>query len=252
MTDKKLEQLLQSTLAPVEPNEDLNRNLKRKMEDRCMKHFSVKKAAVLAAACCLLVGTASLASSGAFSSVSHSRAGEYTDFSKLKEVEERVGYQFRTLEQFANGYEFSYMSVVDGQNLDEAGNEMNRYKGVDIFYEKAGADALSLNMNRKQDLMPDMEEKTPEAAKEIGGITVSYYVDTYKWVPADYKLTPEDEANMQKDNYYISYGASEVSENKVSCAIWEQDGIRYNLMDIRNALPAETFFEMAQELITAS
>lgn len=39
MTDRELDELLQRTLAPVEPRADLNQNLKRKMEDGRMKRL---------------------------------------------------------------------------------------------------------------------------------------------------------------------------------------------------------------------
>ncbi|MBO5486455.1 MAG: hypothetical protein J5988_05940, partial [Eubacterium sp.] len=66
MTDERVEQILRQTLAPDVPDENLNRNLKRQMEEKKMKKrfLNVKRAAILAAACCLLIGTVGVASSG--------------------------------------------------------------------------------------------------------------------------------------------------------------------------------------------
>ena len=250
MTDKELDELLQMTLAPVEPNEDLNRNLKRKMEVGRMKHFSVKKTIGLAAASCLLVGTVSVASSGIFySTVGHSSAREYKSFNQLEEVEAKAGYSIHAVENFSNGYQFDSMNIEYGQNLDENGNELNKFTGIDITYQKAGQDWLVLNTVAESEMISAQDNRTPTATVTVDGITINYYVDTYKWVPGDYKLTAEDEVNQQRNNYHISYGADKVSENQVSCVVWTQEGIHYTLMNIQNATPAETLFQMAGEII---
>lgn len=252
MTDRELDELLQKTLAPVEPRADLNKNLKRKMEDGRMKHFSVKKTVGLAAACCLLIGTVSVASSGIVASmVAHSRPGEFTSFDQLSEAEAKAGYSIHAVDAFSNGYQFEEMSIEHGQNLDENGNELGKYKGIDISYCKQGQDAIHLNVKQISDMMADENAQLPAATTTVDGITISYYVDTYKWVPADYELTAEDKANEQRDDYYISYGADEVSENQVSYVIWEQGDVYYCLMNVRSATPAETLFQMAEEIIEA-
>ena len=56
---------------------------------------------------------------------------------------------------------------------------------------------------------------------------------------------------MKRNDYFISEGADAISENQVACVVWEQDGIRYSLMNIYSATPADTLFEMAQEIIMA-
>lgn len=252
MTDKQFNQLLKQTLAPVEPRAELNQNLKQKMEDRRMKHFSVKKVLGMAAVCCLLVGTVSVASTGIVTSiVSHSTSGEYKSFSELEEAEKKAGFSMHAVEQFSNGYSFSNMDVSEMSNQDENGNSLNRYKGIQITYTKQGEDSLFLSGEEAKNLPETEEHRTPDTVRVIQGITVSYYVDTYKWVPAGYQLTPEDEANQQKDNYYISFGADEVSENQISTIRWQQDGIYYDFMNVANATDAETMFEMAEELICA-
>lgn len=55
--------------------------------------------------------------------------------------------------------------------------------------------------------------------------------------------------NMKRNDYYISVGADSVSENKVTCVVWFQDGVKYSIMNIYGTTPAETLFEMAGEII---
>ena len=97
-------------------------------------------------------------------------------------------------------------------------------------------------------MQADTEQK-PDEVKIIEGIEVEYYLSTYKWVPVDYELTEEDKKNMEKDNYFISDGASEISENLVSGVSWVQDGIYYHIGNVHGKTEPEVLFQMAEELI---
>jgi len=251
MTDSELNDLLSKTLAPVEPNAEINRNLIRKMEDRRMKHISKKKIVGLAAACCLLIGTVSVASSGKIAYIiGRSSATSYGSYAQLDTVWQQAGFAAHTVEQFSNGYQFSEMSLSKTENRDENDNALAKYNKVHIDYEKNGADSITLNLTEAQYISHD-GERTPDAQTTIDGITVSYLVDTYKSVPAGYELTAQDEANLTRDDYYISEGADSVSENQVTSAYWEQDGVHYLLQNIYGVTSSEVIFEMAQEIIEA-
>ena len=54
---------------------------------------------------------------------------------------------------------------------------------------------------------------------------------------------------MEKDNYFISVGASEVSENLASGVSWVQDGIYYHIGNVYGKTEPEVLFQMAEELI---
>lgn len=255
MTDERIDQILRQTLSPEIPDEKLNRNLKRKMaamaagREGTMKHFNMKKAVILAAACCLLVGTVGVASSGKIAYLVNGFYHRgYESFDQLTEAQTSAGFHIKAIESFQNGYTFSRMYVHDTKGQDEDGNTLEQYKEIVIDYEKAGGDDLSV------DAMPagfshDEERRAADLTIDINGIQVKYYVDTYKWVPADYELTAQDEENMKRDDYFISDGADRVSENKVTYAIWYQDGVRYSIMNVHGATSSEVLFEMAEEII---
>lgn len=248
MTDEKLEQILQQTLSPVDPDEMLNRRLKNRMEGIKMKnrHFSVKKTLVLAAACCLLVGTVCVASSGAAEYLSSTNLlSTYTDFSQLEKVEEKVGYEIRALESFQNAYTFEGMNIVDSKELDAEGNVIAKYQEISMEYENGAGSVIHMNMQRER---MEQSERVPDKTIGISGIELSYCADHYKWVPADYELTAEDERNLERADYHISYGADEISEDIVTYASWKQDGIEYLLMSYEG-IPMEVFVQMAEELI---
>ncbi len=254
MTNEALDHILKQTLAPKVPDESVNQNLKRAMEEKAMKrnkirHFSVKKAVILAAACCLLIGTVSVAASGKIAYlVSGFYFRDFKNFEQLSEAKAKAGFSIKAVKSFQNGYTFSGMDVSDTNAKDEEGNTLDNYKEISIKYEKAGETGLSMYA---MEAIHDHETDKRSADKTVGinGAQVKYYVDTYKWVPADYEVTPEDEANMERGDYFISYGADAVSENQVSYVIWIQDGIRYSILNVHNASSPEELFQMAKEII---
>lgn len=251
MNEEKIDQLLQQALSPVIPDEKLNQRLKREMEGKKMKKFMIKKVILIAAACCLMLGTVSIASSGIVSYVtSHSKAYGEKDFTKLAELEKEAGFSIKALETFTNGYAFSQMMITDNTDHDENGNALSHYKGISLNYEKSGEDKLFIDVEQEANVH-SANEREPDQTMMIGDIEVKYYLDTYKWVPADYELTEADKINMEKDNYNISYGTDKVSENFVSSVNWVQNGIWYSIMNIYDKTEPEVLLEMAQELIMA-
>lgn len=251
MTDERVEQILRQTLAPDIPDENLNRNLKKQMEETKMKKrfITVKKAAILAAVCCLLVGAVGVASSGKIAMlVSGFYHKEFDSLVQLSAAEESAGFHIKAMESFQNGYAFSDMCVNDTKALDESGNTVETYKQINISYAKAGE--TNLYFYAMEAFHAHEENKRPaDRTMGINGVEVRYYVDTYKNVPAGYELTPEDEENLKRSDYYISEGADEISVNQHSYVIWYQDGVKYSIMNIYEAAPAEELFGMAKELI---
>ncbi len=248
MTDEKLNRMLQQALSSEVPTEYLNRNLKHKMEEKVMKKkFSVKKALVMAAVCCLLVGTVCVASTGVTSYiVSSSGVDVYMDFTELEQAEKKAGFQVKARENFSNGYIFDSIDVGEAQDMDENGNVLAKYKEISFTYKKGDAE-IFINALREKNAQESATRK-PDAKKEIESIDVKYFVDAYKFVPVDYEMTEEDKANVERENYFISSGVDEIMETKVSYVVWVQEGIRYSIM-AHQELPKELLFEMAEELI---
>lgn len=254
MKNERMDQILRQALAPEIPDEGLNRNLKKKMEESGMehskvKHFGIKKAVILAAACCFLIGTVGVASSGKIASlVSGFYHKDFKSFNQLTEAEASAGFSIKATESFQNGYTFSDMCVYDTKGLDEDGNVLENYKQIDIDYKKAGE--AELHFSAMKETYAHEDVRTPLQTVGINGVEVKYYVDTYKNVPVGYELTPEDEENLKRTDYQISVGADEISVGLHSDVVWYQDGIRYCILNINGATPAEVLFGMAEELIT--
>ena len=96
--------------------------------------------------------------------------------------------------------------------------------------------------------LTDSESPVAQTA-QIGGVTVSYHLDHYKFVPPDYQLSEAEKQWEAIPGNYISYGSEAVKETDVAFLCWEKDGIRYSLMDSGAKVTSQTLFAMAAELM---
>ena len=151
INEEKLNMILKDALSPVAPDERMNQRLKHELEGKNMKKFSMKKVVICVAACCFLLGTVSIASSGIISyTTSHSWAFEERNFSKLKKMETKAGFSVKALELFQNGYQFSDMTIDYNVDHDENGNVIREYKGIDFSYKKQGKDKIFINAEQAE------------------------------------------------------------------------------------------------------
>lgn len=216
-----------------------------KMEENNMRKISPKKLIIMVAAACLLVSTVCVAAGKVASTRStSSRLNDIKDYGKLAEVEEQLGYPADAPESFTNGYRFAYMNISDREDLDENGNVLAKYKDLTITYDSADGNNLMLEIGKS-----GAEKGRIDSTREYQGLEIIYTKDFYKFVPVDYELTEEDKLNSEKDNYFISYGAPEVEEMVIQSVSWENNGIRYLIMDMLNVLGEDDLYGMAEETI---
>lgn len=259
MNDTRLDQLLRQSLTSEQPKKELNQAIHARLEAEqasgkvgvSMKHRNRKKIFVAAAALCAIVAVAA----GAYSAVvarssSSSMYGEFTSYEQLAQAEKKAHLDINAVETFSNGYTFETMSVADCVDTDEDDNVIREYKGITIGYKKGNnpiyLDTYPVNPNEVA-----TEERNALDTATIDGVKVSYYNDTFKFVPPDYELTDEDRINEKRDNYTISYGSDQVRETVISTVSWVQDDVSYVLQSLNGEIPSETLFSMAKEIITA-
>ena len=96
------------------------------------------------------------------------------------------------------------------------------------------------------------EENGPPAAetREIGGVTVRYHYSVYMAVPADYRPTPEEEAQVASGELQIGYGSDAVQVNPFTDIGFVSGDVRYTLLCFAD-YDADFMFQMAAELLAA-
>ena len=251
--EEKIKNVLALQCDGVTASRDLKDRIDRQIlesqkEAGNMKKLSIKKLVIGVAVGCLLVSGGAFAAGRVVSLTSHSYLWDaYRSYGDMDKAQAKLGYQTDAVESFSNGYRFEQMSVDDVNGTDEDGNAVYTYKNFNICYKKSGEPSVWLDASKPVEA--SARSRAPEATREVNGITLYYNTTTYKIVPPSYELTEEDQANLEKDNFTISYGSSEVQIQLASDVTWEKDGVEYALMGFDLNLSADEMFDMAEEVM---
>lgn len=251
--EEKIKNALALECGSITPSRDLKDRIDREIlesqkEAGNMKRFSMKKLVIGVAAGCLLLSGGVFAAGRVVSLSSHSYLGDaYKSYGDMDKAQAKLGYPADTVEEFANGYRFDKMFVDDVNGTDEDGNVIYTFKDLQISYKKSGEQAVWLSAAKPVE--QQVRKGAPEATRQVEGITLYYDETTYKFVPPSYELTEEDQANLERDDFTISYGTDEVEVQKSSNVTWEKDGVFYNLSGFDLNLSSDEMFDMAEEII---
>ncbi|MBQ9156893.1 MAG: hypothetical protein IJ137_08930 [Eubacterium sp.] len=217
--------------------------------------INIKRIAAAAALICLLVPMGLLASGKISWYVSSTKPGEYGEsesWNDLKKMEKKVGFKSGAIEKFSNGFLFDNMSTTAFDGKDDSGNTLSHTKELMIEY-KRGEEEVTCYFEKSGHTADSGEESSRKAEDKsiYKGIELNYYVDTYKFVPTDYKLTQEDKdmEEQNPDSFFISYGTDEVELRKYSYVNWEKEGIRYSLSAFDTKMTSDEMFAMAEEMV---
>ena len=216
-------------------------------QDTKIRKFNKKKAVVIVLVACMLCGTTVFAA-GKISGY-RSWASNLTkekDITKSRDNARDLGVSLQVPEAFSNGYTFSYSNTGGVEGTDDDGRAIVEGKSFMVTYMKDGEPDVYLNIDPS---FEPLKVEEIDVAKDIHGITVYFYENTYKFVPADYELTEEDKINIEKPGYEISYGSSEIQIQECNGFIFEYDNKIYNALSFDSNLTEAEWYSMAEELL---
>lgn len=179
------------------------------------------------------------------SGMTHYTSSQFSDMDKAME---KAGFQMDMKESFQNGFTFEKVYVEDTRGLDENDREVLKYREVQVNYRNDDGVRLCLFAQPVVEGIVDSESPVAQTI-QIGGVTVTYYHDHYKFVPANYELSETEKQWEAIPGNYISYGSDVEEETDVCFACWEKDGVRYTIMDSGAKVTPQTLFAMAKELM---
>lgn len=251
--EKKLADALEAEAnkIPVEVSASAIDNIMKKSEEvNIMNRRNYKKIAIVAAAVCIIGSFSVYAASKITSYTSHSSHNdEITDFSKLSEITDELDFNINVPESFTNGYEFESAVPRYTEAMDDSNTIVAERTELGVTYGKAGESSISLSAaNKIQGEEPDAGDET----FDLNGITLSYSMDEYMFVPPDFEMTEDIQKRVDAGELFVSYGSSEVESNVVKSISWEDDGIRYIMLSFDNSMDSEGFKQMAEEVINAN
>ncbi len=221
--------------------------------------FNIKKIASVTAACLVLVGGTAFAAGKAASIISHNDLySKTTNFDDLEKLEEQTSLDIVAVENFTNGYSFSYMETESSRIEDEDNQTLHEYKELYLDYERDGSPYIYISTSPVI-AEKHITEESPDATRAlqtraVNGIDVYYSVDEYLFLPAEEGSEPtEDELEREAtdDHFFISYGSDERETKYVSTVVFEMDNVIYDMGTFDNDISAEEMLDMAQEIIEA-
>ena len=239
-------EMYKETVDGLRPSSELVNRIRSNKEVE-MRVPNKKKMVVLALVACMLVGTTAFAASRITRYVGWSNPNSATvDYDETVKVAEEMGVAKDILQQFSNGYVFAMSNVGGTTGLDEKGKTVAEGETLEVTYTRENGPKINLYIDP---MFETGDYSNATEAREINGVMVYYNKDFYKFVPADYKMTEEDQARMDEPHFYLSYGSSEVEEKISEGIVFETDNKIYNMFCWDANMTPDEWCAMAEELL---
>lgn len=203
------------------------------------KVIRMKKKIFLVLAATLACGVTAIAAGKAVGLVGHSNA--FSEFTEADEIKNKdVGFDFKHVESFQNGYKFVDGHTSDTSAVDDNGVSVEDYKNINLSYE-----------GEKGKLYFIANDYSENDGTEDG--VISAKTDCYKYIPDGYEMTEQDIEYQESGKYIFSTGDAdmEVTVVNINFVTWHEDGVNYTLMQYGNqgSLTLDEMTEMAQEIM---
>ena len=224
---------------------ELDTSEKERITMKNRKKFS--RILIAAAVICLLSITAFAAEQARVNSLVVKDKAYNENYEVLKQEMEKSGLDVNLPEQFTTGFRFQEVRTGEVEGTDDAGNLVMSFRELTAYYRNDNGQQVSLRM--QPNLAEEGDNRTPTASKTVGGVTLNYYVDHYKFVPDGYEPSEEEQQWMQQPGNYLSYGSDEVVESAFAFLNWKTAENDFSIADMTAAINPDVLFAMAEEII---
>lgn len=218
---------------------------RQEKERKPMKSKKIFVAAIAAALCLTTATCFAFGKISSFVGHSHWVEGDFPTASKMEQV---LNSRPDIVESFSNGFQFIRYSVGETTSQDENGATLETKPRVSLQYENAAGQWIAL------DIRPVFTGETFGGEKVTAitydNTTLYYFVQHHKFVPANYEITPEDQARIDSGELAMGYGADTVEECDMTNISWVDDGMHYSLIGQDLDLDEDDMVQMAAEIIS--
>lgn len=217
----------------------------KEMEEQSMKHFPIKKAIIVAAAAVMVLGSITTIAAGGIKAIKSSSSAHpnYTNYADLSTAEKQANVITNAPKTFSNGYTFSGITVVDQSYMAEDETTTDTFTSLSIDYTKA-SDSIFYKVQPR----PIIDSLKSTTSCDKDGIVYYYTTLQNKFVPADYKPTAEEQAQVDAGTLNIGYGTDTIEYSESKQVWWETNGQQHSLFCMDNTISIEELLEMAYEL----
>ena len=224
---------------------ELDTSEKERITMKNRKKFS--RILIAAAVICLLSITAFAAERARVNSLVVKDKAYNENYEVLKQEMEKSGLDVNLPEQFTTGFRFQEVRTGEVEGTDDAGTLVMSFRELTAYYRNDNGQQVSLRM--QPNLAEEEDTRTPTATKTVGGVTLNYYVDHYKFVPDGYEPSEEEQQWMQQPGNYLSYGSDEVVESAFAFLNWKTAENDFSIADMTASINPDVLFAMAEEII---
>lgn len=207
----------------------------------------ISRILIAAAVICLLTVTAFAAERARVNSLVVKDKVYNENYEVLKQEMEKTGLNVNLPEQFSAGFRFQEVRTGEVEGRDGEENSVLTFRELTAYYRNDNGQQVSLRV--QPNLAEEEDTRTPTASKTVGGVTLNYYVDHYKFVPEGYELSEEEQKWVQQPGNYLSYGSDEVVESAFAFLNWKTAENDFSIADMTAAINPDVLFEMAEEII---
>lgn len=213
-----------------------------KNREKTLRMFA---AAALIALLCVTAYAADLLK---LSSLETGRCTHYENYADVDRAVAQAGLCLEVPETLGGGFAFRDAEVREVIGRDESRKKALTFQELNVYYTDPSGTRLVFGAyaNQKGVFQSD---RAPDRTETVNGIVLSYRLDHYRFVPADYKLTEEDARWEQQPGNCISYGSEAKEEEDVAFLCWEKDGVSYSIMDPGARVSVNALFSAARELL---
>lgn len=248
--EDKIKYALNEKAKDISPEDDMLFNIKNSIEKENvpMKKFIINPKKVIALCFVLCtVGTVGVIGAGMVTGISsHSYIGdEIHHFPSQGELSDIIDYEPKYVEKLGK-YDFDFASPADNQEKDDKGNIIHEYKAITFWYK---TDNGILTLSTHPAFTPNDYSNYNYEEFDYNGIKLYYNSIKYKFVPPDYELTEEDKRLMENKELEISYGSDNVEYKDVTSVSWEENGIKYCIMDMDVNISKAELLEMSKQVV---
>lgn len=205
------------------------------------------KAAVVVGALCVMSFTC-YAAMKVTGYTSHSYR-EWNTLPTAEEVQKKVDFTPKFIEEFSNGFVFDDASVGAISGTDSEFNKVTAEHKMVTFGYKRGEENISITNREVTDEIGDDYSDFDETV-DLDGIEGHYNKQAYKFFPPDVTPSDEDIEAQKAGALEISYGSSEIEEMNIQSLFWEEDGIVYEMTALGADIDKEGLMQMAKEVIS--
>lgn len=209
----------------------------------------ISRILLAAAVLCLLTITAFAAEQLRIHSFTSQNQEYFDSFGELKQALDSVGLAVDIPEEYKTGFRFQQVRTGEIAGEDDDGNQVATFWDLSVQYQNDQGQQVDLNVHPLMDGIAEEDTRTPVLSKTVRGVTLNYYIDHYKFVPADYVPSEEEEQWKQQPGNYISYGADEVQQQDFASLSWTTEEGNFCFMEMGTSIDPEILFAMAEEIL---